>query len=114
MGLGCLNYSAICLRNNSCPHELKSHRKAISFCLIGVVRMSARSTERERRSTDPTRDGAELVFPERYLLLLFTSPRIFFIPLCLLVHFPSSRMPFRRCCYKRSRDTKLQHSLVKR
>ena len=114
MGLGCLNCSAICLRNHSCPHELKSHRKAISFCLIGVVRLSACSSEHERGSTAPTRDGAELVFPERYLLLLFTSPRIFYISLCLLVHFPSSLMPFRCYFYKWSRDTKLQHSLVKR
>ncbi len=114
MGLGCLNCSAICLRNHSCPHEYKGHRKAISFCLIGVVRLSACSAERERWSPVPICAGARLASPERYLLILFTSPRIFFISFCLLVHFPSSHMSFRRCCYKRSRDTKLQHSLVKR
>ncbi len=93
MGLGYLNCSAICLRNHSCPHELKSPRKAISFCLIGFVCMSACSAERERRSTAPICDGANLAFPERCLLFLFTSPCIFFISICLLVHFPSSLAP---------------------
>lgn len=74
MGLGYLNCSAICLRNHSCPHGLKSPRKAISFCSIGFVCMSACSAERERRSTAPICDGANLAFPER--CLLFCSHRL--------------------------------------